>query len=375
MRILLDTNIFIPLEDSSKLLDESLGKLIKQANQFGHHLIVHPASKEDIGRDANARRKAISLSRMNKYSLLDEPPQLSATINKQLGLSERNDNDRVDNLILYALLRDTVDILVTEDRGMHQKAARLGLTDRIHYIQQTAELLRKLHSKESVALPSIKDVPTYNLDIHDPFFESLREDYSGFDEWFSTCCKQGRHAWIYFDGADHPHAICIYNEEDRPIISDDNRVLPGRSLKLCTFKVGEAVRGRKIGELFLKAAFQYASKNSLEYIFLTMKPGKQDHLQDMVVEFGFSHYSEHKGDYVYVKQHPVTSPSSSESCLDYHIRYFPHFKCGQSVGKYIVPIQPRFHAILFPELQRQQGLFTAASVGNAFKTVEQRFNG
>ena len=33
-------------------------------------------------------------------------------------------------------------------------------------------------------------------------------------------------------------------------------VLDGDALKLCTFKVGEKVRGRKIGELFLKAAFR-----------------------------------------------------------------------------------------------------------------------
>jgi len=126
MRILLDTNIFIPLEDSSKVLDDSLCDLVKLANQHGHHLLVHPASKEDIARDSDGQRRAISLSRINKYPLLESPPDLSSEKLLVLGLSQSKDNDRVDNLILYALLRDAVDLLVTEDRGMHKKSIQLG---------------------------------------------------------------------------------------------------------------------------------------------------------------------------------------------------------------------------------------------------------
>jgi len=368
MRILLDTNIFIPLEDSSNVLDESLGSLVKLANQHGHHLLVHPSSKEDIGRDADEHRKAISLSRINKYPLLEEPPRLSSDELSALGLTQLKDNDRVDNIILYALFRDAIDLLVTEDRGMHKKAIQLGVTGRVHYIQQATELLRKLHSKEAVALPSIRDVLTHSLDLNDPFFKSLREGYPGFDTWFTEkCCREGRHAWTYFDGPGHPRAICIYNEEESPIVADDNRALPGRALKLCTFKVGEEVRGRKIGELFLKASFQYATKNSIEHIYLTMKPDKQDYLQDMIKEYGFCYFSDHNGDQVFVKSHPIQPPSDSRTPLDYHVHFFPHFKFGSGVNKYILPIQPKFHAILFPEIQKQLGLFSHSAVGNAIK--------
>jgi len=248
MRILLDTNIFIPLEDSSQVLDESLSGLVKLANQYGHSLLIHPASREDIARDSNLQRKEISLSRIDKYPQLEYPPVLSEKELHELGLTQNKDNDRIDNLILYALFRDAVELLVTEDRGMHKKAVQLGLTDRIHYVQQAAELLRKLHTKELVTLPSIKDVSTHSLDLKDPFFDSLREGYPDFNKWFiEKCCREGRHAWIYFDGHEHPRAICIYNEEESPIISDNSKALQGKVLKLCTFKVGEEVRGRKIG--------------------------------------------------------------------------------------------------------------------------------
>jgi len=367
MRILLDTNIFIPLEDSSNVLNTSLGSIVKLANEHGHYLLVHPASIEDINRDSDGQRKSITLSRINKYPLLDFPPELSLGELQSLGLSQGKDNDRVDNLILYALFRDAVDLLITEDRGMHKKAVRLGLTDRIYYIQQANELLRKLHTKERVALPSIRDVPTHTLNIKDSFFDTLREDYD-FDKWFvETCCREGRRAWIYFDGSDHPRAMCIYKEELSPIISDDNRALPGKVLKLCTFKVGEEVRGRKIGELFLKAAFQYATNNHLEHIYLTMKPLRQPYLQDMVEEYGFSYFGDHHGDQVFVKEHPILPPYDTLDPLDYHVRFFPHFKCGSRVNKYIIPIVPKFHSEVFPEIQKQQGLFVQATVGNAIK--------
>jgi GNAT superfamily N-acetyltransferase len=368
MRILLDTNIFIPLEDSSQVLDESLSDLVKLANQHGHSLLIHPASREDIERDSNLQRKEISLSRIDKYPKLEFPPVLSEEELRELGLAQNKDNDRIDNLILYALYRDTVELLVTEDRGMHKKAIQLGLTDRIHYIQQASELLRKLHTKERVTLPSIKDVPTHCLDLKDPFFDSLREGYPDFNKWFTEkCCRGGRHAWIYFDGHEHPRAICIYNEEESPIISDDFQALQGKVLKLCTFKVGEEVRGRKIGELLLKAAFQYATRNNIEHIYLTMKLDKQPYLRDMVEEYGFSYFSDHNGDQVFVKKHPVNPPDNSLSPLDYHIQFFPHFKSGDGVNKFIIPVQPKFHATLFPEIQAQLGLFLHASVGNAIK--------
>lgn len=368
MRILLDTNIFIPLEDSSQVLDESLSDLVKLANQYGHQLLIHPASKEDIGRDSNKQRREISLSRINKYPQIEFPPILSPEERNKLGLAQNKDNDRVDNLILYALFRDAVELLVTEDRGMHKKASLLGLTDRIHYVQQASELLRKLHTKELVTLPSIKDIPTHSLILKDPFFDSLREGYPGFDKWFiEKCCREERHAWIYFDGHEHPRAICIYNEEKSPIVSDSSQALQGKVLKLCTFKVGEEVRGRKIGELLLKAAFQYSTKNSIEHIYLTMKPDKQPYLRDMVEEYGFSYFSDYNGDQVFVKEHPVTPPISSLSPLDYHIQFFPHFKSDADVNKFIVPIQPKFHAMLFPEIQAQLGLFLHSSVGNAIK--------
>jgi len=98
-----------------------------------------------------------------------------------------------------------------------------------------------------------------------------------------------------------------------------------------------------------------------------MQLDKQPYLRDMVEEYGFSYFSDHNGDQVFIKKHPVNPPAKALPPLDYHIQFFPHFKSGIEVNKFIIPVRPKFHAMLFPEIQPQLGLFLHASVGNAIK--------
>lgn len=122
MNILLDTNILIPLEDTSKTLDSSFAELRKLSAEQHHCLYIHPMQFEDINRDKNQERRTIVLSRLKQYSQIENPPILSDQECNELGLSQSNDNDRVDNNVLFALYRGAVHLLVTNDEGIHRKA-------------------------------------------------------------------------------------------------------------------------------------------------------------------------------------------------------------------------------------------------------------
>ena len=136
MRILLDTNIIIPLEDSSRALEESFADFVRLANEHGHRLLAHPSSLDDIKRDKDKERREISLSRIRKYSFLEDPPLPSPDVSTTLDISPTTDNDRVDNDILFAIYKNATNILVSEDRRLHNKASRLGIKDRVFYLQQ-----------------------------------------------------------------------------------------------------------------------------------------------------------------------------------------------------------------------------------------------
>lgn len=366
MRFLLDTNILIPLEDSKIILEPNLTNFVRLATQNHHNLLYHPASERDIARDTNQERRRQTLERIQRYGRLENPPTCP------WNTPETNDNDAVDNEILYALERNAVHGLVTEDREIHRKARERGLGDKIYVIQTAEDYLKRLHSISPVSLPNIREVFLYEMDVTHPFFNSLREGYDGFNGWFEAVSKEGRKAWIYGDNSQQPEAICIYAVQTNEPITTRGDILRGPALKLCTFKVGETVRGQKIGELFLKAAFRYATDNELGHIFITAKPHQQPFLIDLLLDFGFEDVGQDKNrDHVYVKTHPVVAPDNyTGSDFDYIRKFFPHYRATTEVRKFVVPIQPAYHDILFPDYQVPQGsLFrgTESTIGNAIK--------
>ena len=140
MRILLDTNIFIPLEDSSLKIDEKLAKLNRLVSGK-HQLLIHPATLRDIKRDKDLDRQSRIETRLAKYQQLEFPPVLDIEEEKALFGIPKKDNDSVDNLILYALHSNCVHWLVTEDGGIHKKAKRIGEEERVLTVEQVIRSL------------------------------------------------------------------------------------------------------------------------------------------------------------------------------------------------------------------------------------------
>lgn len=372
LRFLLDTNVLIPLQDSLQVLEQNLANFVRLANFGGHQLLYHPANIADFERDTNAERRQRNLQRIRQYQELQEPAPCP------WNTPETSPNDACDNELLYALYCDAIHALVTEDRGIHAKARTHGLEHRIYTIQTAEDWLRRLHETRQIALPNIHDVPLHSLtpELGGSFFDSLRDGYpatlnhDGFDGWFRRKAREDRHAWVYRDDTGYLGAICIYQVQSNETLNDAGEILAGPALKLCTFKVGESVRGRKIGELFLKAAFRYATENNCEHLFITAQAESQDYLIQVLTDFGFAGRGTYRGDMVLVKQHPLAPPpSNGVSPIEYVRRFFPYYRSDPTIQKFLVPIKPHYHRVLFPDYESvQPGLFASTgNVGNAIK--------
>ena len=368
MRILLDTNIFIPLEDSSINMDETLAEL-NRIISGKHQLLIHPATKSDLNRDKDENRRKIFLARLNKYQKLESPPKFQDDHEEQSLFGQpKNENDEIDNLILLAVLNNCVHLLVTEDQGIHKKAKKIGEEERVFTVHQAITALSKADLKESKLYPSIREDACHSLDLKNSFFNSLRDAYDFFDNWFNEkCSRAGRKAWIC-DENNVIHALCIFNIENNPIITNENKGLTGKTLKLCTFKVEK--RGHKIGELLLKQAFEYAETNLIDHIYVTIEPSKHDLLEELFLDFGFYLYGiDNKGrDRIFVKDFPKDFPITDDPPLEYAIKYFPKLKLANN-SVYLIPIQPKYHEILFPELRINFDIFNneSSSAGNTIK--------
>jgi hypothetical protein len=368
LRFLLDTNVLIPLHDSMIVLEPSLTHFVRLCGAHGHQLLYHPASVQDIQRDPNPERRARTLARLPQFTMLQAGPACP------WNTPNTSPNDACDNEILWALQQNAAHALVTEDQGLHRKAKERGLSERVYFIQSAEDWLSRLHEPGTVILPNIEDVELHTLtpQLGQPFFTSVRASYPDFDAWFRRIAREGRRAWIYRPpGQAEIQAICIYTVQTDEAVTDDGQVLDGDALKLCTFKVGESVRGRKIGELFLRAAFKYATIHRCEHIFLHANPEQQEHLTALIEDFGFSQFGIYRGDAVFVKEQPRQPPAIRMDAFEYVRRFYPHYMGGIDVEKFLVPIEPRFHRILFPDWQSPGQALPAGHpqqhVGNAIK--------
>ena len=349
------------------VLEPSLANFVRLAGVGGHQLLYHPASKTDIDRDKDIQRRDRTLARLQQYTKLEGAPS------SPRNTAQTSANDACDNDILHALECSAVHALVTEDKEIHTKARHAGFGDRVYNIQTAEDWLRRLHEPAEVHLPNIEDVPMYSLtsQLNTPLFESLRSSYDtperSFNKWFHDKAQTGRKAWIARTEHGSIEAICIYAMQTDEVINDAKESLQGLSLKLCTFKVGEQIRGRKIGELFLKAAFRFATDNRCENIFVHTSD-EQFYLLELLSDFGFQQRGMYGTDIMLVKAHPSSPPVEDIPALKYAKLYFPHYRKDASVQKFLVPIQPQYHQILFPDLARQGQLFSGNSVaGNAIK--------
>ena len=366
LTLLLDTNVLIPLQDSYAVLGDNLANFHRLAFVGGHKLVYHPASIEDFERDPDLDRRARNLEHVRRYPSLEHPAKCP------WNTTTTSPNDACDNEILYALECDAAHALVTEDKGLLTKARSRGLGHRTYNIQTAEDWLRRLHQPFDVSLPNIDDVPLHSLtpELAGEFFDSLRDGYDGFDEWFRTKARESRKAWVYRAETGVLGAICVYTVQSDQAVTDEGKCLQGRALKLCTFKVGQSVRGRKIGELFLKAAFRYATENACEHLFLHTNVDRHPYLVNLLADFGFEDVGHYGTDQVFVKIHPINAPEATGlSALEYVRRFYPHFQAGRQIQKFLIPIQQDFHRILFPDYPALQSQLFApqGSVGNAIK--------
>jgi len=362
MRVLIDTNIIIKAEEPDAELEPKLAEMLRWCAQQGCVLYTRPDQTREIERDKNEKRRKLLLSRMARYPQIEAEIELGEAELERYGWRQENENDRMDNLLLHALCRGAVNYFITEDRGIHKKAQKAEVGERVHYVAQFHNHLASLSQEELSPPGGIERGFLYQLDVQQEFFASLREGYEGYDQWFKKVAEKKRQAWCITNNETKTvQAICIYKEEDTPeIINDRGDKLDGAALKLCTFKVGENIRGRKIGERLLYTAFQYAAEKKIPYVYLHIFGEEQEMLVSLCENFGFQGWGTYKKrDQAYAKtMRPPTSPDAPPDPLEYAIRYYPLYADDRSIKKFIVPIRPEYHQDLFPDAETHHNLFS-----------------
>jgi hypothetical protein len=345
MRVLLDTNVLIHRE-AATVVRRDIGRLFFWLDKLRHGKCIHPVSLEEIGKHNDPRVRSTFEAKLQSYHVLKTIAPLSAEI-QQIGASDKTENDRNDTLLVSELFANRVDLLISEDRGLHNKAAALGIGDRAFTIDAFLEKsLAENPALIDYKVPTVQKVVFGNVDVHSEFFDSFREDYGGgaFNKWFNK--KADEPAYVCYEGPDIVAFLYLKVEGAEEPYGD---IEPGfrskRRLKIGTFKV--ELNGYRLGERFLKIVFDNALMQRVDEVYVTIFPRsiEQQRLIKILEDFGFIAFGKKVNSYgtevVYVRN---TTPSFN---ADDPKLSFPFI--SKLSRAFIVPIYPEYHTSLLPD--------------------------
>lgn len=348
MKILIDTNIIIQLEDA-KEVGHQFSDLQRTCQEHGMDIFVHSASIDDIKRDKDETRRKVTLSKVKKFRQLEKVLSPADDELARLYGKLTKPNDICDAKMLHAVAIGVVDIFVTEDDKLHRRAKNSGLSDQVLTVADALVWLRRMFEPEQVFLPTVQSVKAYGVNFDDPIFGTLGADYDKFVQWTAKCKNEHRDCWVVMDG-EAIAGIVIRKDEKHADAKTQN--VGAKILKICTFKVAEDHHGFKIGEQLLKQVLWFVQRNEYDLTYLTVFP-KQEALIRLIEEYGFRKTLDlANGELVYEKvvKHGPLKPASGQKVLDAVRENYPRFSDNQTVRKFVVPIDPPYHVKLFPEV-------------------------
>ncbi|MCB0739044.1 MAG: GNAT family N-acetyltransferase [Bacteroidetes bacterium] len=299
--------------------------------------------RKDIGRDKNQDRLHISLSKANKYPSLNAPLKPDNSFLDSYGVKKVN--DEMDAFQLYQAKEGLVDFFVTNDNGIAKKAKSFNIGNKVLSIEKATEILSSTFSKYIPQHPVLNhgSVRAFYNDLNDVFFDSLKADYKGYDNWFKKCVKEDRDCYSLRLN-DRLAALLIYNIETAH--SHEIESIKGNAIKICTLKVDDDFLGNKLGELFIQKMIELAIEQSIEAVYVTAYE-KQNALIKQFERFGFrkEEFQNKQGE----KELRLTKYLKEKWNAKNSAKQHPFYKDGDDVQKFIVPIQPYFYSTLFKD--------------------------
>lgn len=347
LRILIDTNILINLEDN-KVINKQFSDFYRLAITNNCQVLYHPkAIPVDISRDNNSDRKEIIKSKLEKYEKLKDYTEPTAEFKAHIG--GKKINDEIDNKQLYQLYKSYVDVFVTQDNGIHKNAKKIGIQENVLNIEQILFLLEEQFTIKIPSHPILKEHSIREIEdkFNSSFFDSLKDDYGGqiFNKWLEKCAEKNRKCYSLIV-EDELQAILIYNTETVEDHQLEN--IYEKALKICTFKVSDTAFGIKLGELFLHKMFEYCINQKLNFLYLTVYE-KQNHLIKLLETFGFYkvEFMNKQGllEIKMIKSLNKKKLLSNENTINNHPFYFDN----KTISKFAIPIRPDYYEKLFKD--------------------------
>lgn len=187
--------------------------------------------------------------------------------------------------------------------------------------------------------PVISQRKFCDVSLDDPFFDSLKEGYSEFVDWFLR--KKDERAYVSYDEGGGVQGFLYIKREFGPVRDVEPALEVVECLKVGTFKVN--AHGTKLGERFVKIITDSLLNSGLSVAYLTVFPEHKPLIR-ILERFGFVRIgkksTENGIEDVYVKDF---NKVTGDSQRDYPIVN------GKNNKKWLLAIRPEYHTNLFPD--------------------------
>ena len=180
MKVLLDTNIVLNKILGNKS-NQDVQILFKWLRRSRCQKVVLDKTIEELQKSSPTNTLSLDMA---EYEILEGPKQTDAA-----------NDDAVNSALLNEVASNRVDLLISEKETIHAKAKNLNIADRVFDIDRFLEkVFADYPEMVDYKILNVQRIPFGKIDLSDPFFQSLKDDYSGFAEWFqkkqeSICCR------------------------------------------------------------------------------------------------------------------------------------------------------------------------------------------
>lgn len=369
-RVLLDTNMLIYREGEKTLAQDVQNVLRLLMDSDVYKACIHPLSVQVLKKHRNEEQQTVILSKIILYPKIENPPKPNQEFLNECG-DNSCDNDYIDNCLLYSVKKESVDYFITNDKRLLKKAKRMNLGERVLSIADAICLLEKNDNTVSaVPLDFIEEEYLYNIDLNNTFFNSLKEDYKTFEDWFIKKSRMQTKAYITYMDRERKNIgaflLLKIEDENEEYLDLHKPFQSGKRVKVSTLKVSD--NGKSLGEAFIKIMIDYTVKNDIDELYVTIFP-KHKRLISLLQEYGF---------YLHTLKETETKRGMEKECVfvknmsENNGSYPVVSITNQNV--FIVPIKHEFFQMLFPEgnelLQLSLPFVNGiASYSNAIKKV------
>ncbi len=347
MKVLLDTNIVIHRENI-KPTNFSIGQLFYWIDRLHYDKVIHPYTVDELRKFNDGQIQKLYDAKLSAYILMKSMSTQSAEFSNILSDASTDTNDLIDNQLLYEVYCGRVDMLITEDRRLNKKAEKAGISDKVFTINS---FITKCVNENPELIEyntlSVKKELFANINIKDIFFDTFRNSYQGFDNWFIK--KSDEEAYVCRnENMDIIGFLYLKTENESENYADITPVFsPKKRLKVGTFKVEAS--GFRLGERFIKIIFDNAIERNVDEIYVTLFTDRPELrlLYDLLVRWGFVEYGIKKtgdnNETVMVKK--LNTYNTSETIK----MNFPNVDYNHK--KFFLPIEPQYHTPLLPDSQ------------------------